>query len=96
MENTNSNRSGMLEPDFETDARPQLERADIDAAKALIMRYIDNDGEANFDTVYSDPTEPADLDLYQAVIELLDAGTIVGPRPGEGLLHSKMVYRAAA
>lgn len=96
MENTNFNRFDRLEPDFETGERPQLDRVDIDAAKALIMRYIDNDGEANFDTVYSDASEPADLDLYQAVNELLDAGVIVGPRPGEGLTHDQMVYRAAA
>lgn len=71
-------------------------REEVESVRALIMRFIDNDGVVNLDTVYSDPSEPGDQPMYEAVQELLDEGVIVGPHvETPGLDHTTMVYRAS-
>jgi predicted aldo/keto reductase-like oxidoreductase len=93
-EGTNTTRVfALFDTDDEVAPRELLDRKDVEDAKALIMRYIDNDGVTNIDTVYSDPSSPGDLDLYQAVQELLDEGLIEGPALASCRTHEEMEYR---
>lgn len=67
----------------------------VERARALICRYLDNDGVANLDTVYSDPEQIGDLEMYEAAEQLLAEGVIVGPSVADCQTHDEMVYRYA-
>lgn len=70
--------------------------AQVEDAKRLILDYIDREGVTDIDRVYSDEAEPADLDLYTAVAQLLDEGVIVGPALTACATHLEMEYRRAS
>jgi hypothetical protein len=55
--------------------------ADLAAAKALVMTYVRRGRPFSFQDVYMDDADLADLDLYQAVSDLISEGVISGPDP---------------
>ena len=70
-------------------------RAEVDRIKELVQRYVAEHDKVNLDMIYSDPSEPPDLSMYEAVAELLDEGAIEGPPVDSGRKHSLMFYRRA-
>ena len=59
----------------------QAKPADLAAGKKLIKKYLAKGKPFTFQDVYSDASDPADLDLYQAFSEMVKAGEIKGPDP---------------
>ena len=71
----------------------------IDKYKQLVMQYADEGRPFSFTEVFTDPSQPFDLDLYKAVDELVAEGRISGPSTdlkldkfGRVLDHNTMIY----
>ena len=74
----------------------------IDKYKQLVMSYADEGRPFSFTEVFTDRSQPFDLDLYEAVDELLAEGRISGPSTdlkldkfGNVLGHNTMIYTKA-
>ena len=70
--------------------------ADLAEAKALVGQYLRRGRPFTFDDLYMDDAGLADLDLYQAVSDLISDGIIDGPDPLDRSTrgnHGDWIYR---
>jgi hypothetical protein len=61
--------------------------ADLAEAKKLVIQYASRGRPFSFQDVYEDDSDPTDLDLYQAVSDLVAEGRITGPDPLDRSTH---------